>query len=231
MSARVFFIYLNVLEQGCVICGACAMCVRCAPRRSGTVSYNLNRGGGTGGPQHKSSVRKALLIVSIFLVATFMPLIGVFGGEGFNSSAYRGDEYTVTYTSGDLPEGVNRQINTNIWKKPESVEVTYYGVPVAEYNPQCWVVSGEATTYGLANANVIENWYHIENYVLNETNDGKEQTYKAVVFVGWKITNGNGESDTIVDPGERLDEYCVNGQLTLEAQWKNLDNYSDSLDW
>lgn len=145
----------------------------------------------------------------------------MFGENGTDPKGYTGDEYRVTYKSGDLPsshEDTSNNVKTNDWTTPQDIVVTYYGVPVAEYNPQFWVVGGTATTYGLINAGVTSNWYKINNYQITE---GKE----TIVFTGWEISGGNVEVSDPVDPGERLDQYCVNRALTLTAKWDILNSY------
>lgn len=118
---------------------------------------------------------------------------------------YVGDQYVVTYDVGDIPIGnwQYNKINENA-----SVSVTYYGTPIAEYNPQYW--DGNITGSVSGNPG---NWNAITCYVNDET----------LVFTGWSETKG-GESGEI-DPGDVLEFENGVKTKTLYACWGTLLEY------
>ena len=69
----------------------------------------------------------ALALVFVMLSAALLPLISDDGG----SYGYQGDSTTITYHYGQDSD--------------QTLEVTYYGTPVAEYNPEFWAgnISGD----------------------------------------------------------------------------------------
>ena len=144
----------------------------------------------------------AVFAVALMLVS----LLPVLASSSSETSGYSGDSFVVTYDPGTIPEGSWN--GTNHTSTPKSLQVTYYGRAIAEYNPQLWNgnISGESTTEP-------SNWYGITRYVSGQT----------LVFTGWSETKGQSHGD--VDPGDALDFDEGVTTKTLYACWDVLKEY------
>ena len=133
------------------------------------------------------------LVVTILLISV-VPIIA--SGSSLGDETYSGDKTVVTYHIGKVSDVVG---GTNGLTDSETVSVTYYGVPGAEYNPQFWINCpvGELTK------GTLSNWYPIETYSVGST----------IVFTGWITEDGN----RTIDPGARID-----GITNLWATWDTL---------
>ena len=129
-----------------------------------------------------------------------------------------GDGYTyaVTYHSGnpDVITGYNTDSGET------SVTVHYYGVPVAEYNPQFW---SDNITGDPVGGNPSD-WYGILKYGENSGRLGSWEWHpeNVTVFTGWMLASGGNP----IDPGEDLSYLFAEGvtSIDLYASWSRANS-------
>ena len=154
-----------------------------------------------------NSARKlaAVLVVLIMLIVPFTVWTLTF------SDATEGEDvYIVTYHPGDIGNLSTSYNGTPSSNGYSNVDVTYYGVPVAEYNPQFW--NGNFSGNGDS-----DNWYPINEYVKGSTG--------TIVFTGWKLydTTTKTVSGDVIHPGENLSDVVGDdASVDLAATWDYL---------
>ena len=142
---------------------------------------------------------------AVFAVALMMLSVLAIVSSDTEINGYTGDTYSVEYLPGvvDVDDRYN-------YVSASKVTIQYYGIPVAEYNPQFWAdnindLNGEVTPTG------ITNWYQIKGYSEHTT-----------VFAGWYVSDNNGNIDysRLIEPGDDLREY-YSGETTIKlvANW------------
>ena len=167
---------------------------------SGSVIGRTSVGRNAGRPVGKKFVALAIaaLMVAVVVLSSLSFLIDT-DAEAERTS-------TVTYHVGSAPSNV--QYNDNSFDK-SSIKIEYYGIPIAEYNPQFWSdgICGEAS-------GTVQNWYSINSYVEQRT----------IVFTGWKLANSQGEvtDNTVIDPGASLAD--EGEDIHLVATWDTLSS-------
>ena len=167
---------------------------------SGSVIGRTSVGRNAGRSVGKTFVTLAIaaLMVAVVVLSSLSFLIG--------SDAETESTSTVTYHVGDAPSII--QYNDNSFDK-RSIKIEYYGIPIAEYNPQFWSdgICGKAS-------GTVQNWYSINSYVEQRT----------IVFTGWKLANSQGEvtDNDVIHPGTSLADEGEN--IHLVATWDTLSS-------
>ena len=171
-------------------------------------------------------------VVAIFVIAILLvSIVPVMAGLSSDADgAYSGDVYEVSYHVGSPPTaspGVNDSTDSNT-----VVSFRYYGVPVAEYNPQFWGDT-QGSEYGIVGETdeTLSNWFNITSYQVGQT----------ILFTGWTVdehNSGRGEIDPGYDLGSEDIQWTTNADgtvhLDLYATWSTLHDvrYVDgSADW
>ncbi len=153
--------------------------------------------------RHRTRLTRALAVFMVVLMAS-VPLVSMIPSGSDATDGSR--TFDVVYHSGSpaVDGSYNGQTEAD-----STVTVRYYGVPVAEYNPQFWAgnITGEVIN------GTVSDWFPITSYG-NYDNPGA-----ITVFTGWQIP-GNGNPDPL-DPGEDLTDYYLDGNTTIHliATW------------
>lgn len=150
---------------------------------------------------HRMMLTRALAVFVVVLMVS-MPLVSMVpsGSDATDGST----KFDVVYQSGSPTVDGNYNTPT---AADSQVTIRYYGVPVAEYNPQFWAgnITGEVIS------GTVSNWFPITGY--------QERT--TVVFTGWQVEGSEG----ILDPGTDLSSHYSNGvdTITLTATWAQVN--------
>ena len=166
---------------------------------SGSVIGRTSVGRNAGRPAGRkvAALTIATLMVAVVVLSSLSFLIG--------SDAEVESTSTVTYHVGDAP---SNEYNDNSFDK-RSIEIEYYGIPIAEYNPQFWSdgICGKAS-------GTVQNWYSINSYVEKGT----------IVFTGWKLANSQGDvtGNDVIHPGTSLAD--EGDDIHLVATWDTLSS-------
>ena len=160
---------------------------------SGSVIGRTNVGRNTGRPAGRRFA--ALTMVFIMIAVVLVTPLTVLSSE--NTVPSQPTTYTVTYHQGSY--GVDP--NYNETGSNGEITVTYYGVPVSEYNPQFW--SGNIT--GDVDSNPSD-WYKILRYGENSGWFGSWEWHpkKLTVFAGWASNSNWNSGYETIDPGTDL---------------------------
>ncbi len=153
--------------------------------------------------RHRTRLTRALAVFMVVLMVS-VPLVSMIPSGSDATDGSR--TFDVVYQSGSpsVDGDYNEQTEAN-----SQVTIRYYGVPVAEYNPQFWAgnITGEIIS------GTVSDWFPIKSY-------GDYDNAGAItVFTGWQISET--EIQNPLDPGEDLTDHYSDGNTTIHliATW------------